>query len=66
METDARLDPRPRILAHAAVALARSAVASWLLDAVSEDGTPVDRAVVAFDRGRPMLEAILATPVGRS
>lgn len=66
METDARLDPRPRILAHAAVALARSAVAGWLLDSEGKDGTPVDRAIVAFDRGRPMLEAIVALPVGHS
>ncbi len=39
----------------------RSAVAGWLLDEMG--GTPVDRTVEAFERGRPALEAILAMRV---
>jgi AcrR family transcriptional regulator len=61
MGVDVHFDPRPRILAHAAINFARSAVAGWLLD---EDGrTPIERAVDAFELGRPALEAILAMPV---
>jgi AcrR family transcriptional regulator len=61
MEVDGRFDPRPRILAHAAVVLMRSAVATWLQEESSE--AIVDKAAEAFDRGRPALEAILAMPV---
>ena len=60
METDERLDPRPRILAHTAVTMMRAAVAGWLLDESSPD--PVERAELAFEQGRPVLEAILAMP----
>ena len=61
MGVDVRFDPRPRILAHAAVALMRSAVAAWLVDEAV--GTPVEGAAQAFDRGRPALQAILDMPV---
>jgi hypothetical protein len=57
MGVDSRLDPRPRILAHAAVSLMRAAVAAWLTDEAG--ATPVARAAEAFDRGRPALQAIL-------
>lgn len=60
METDERLDPRPRILAHTAVTMMRAAVAGWLMDESSPD--PVERAKLAFEQGRPALEAILAMP----
>ncbi|MGD8684578.1 MAG: hypothetical protein PVG27_11580, partial [Chloroflexota bacterium] len=64
METDERLDPRPRILAHAAIAMMRVAIAGWLSDVAS--GSPVEMAEAAFDRGRPALEAILALPTEQS
>lgn len=60
MGVDERLDPRPRILAHAAISMMRSAVAAWLLD--ESAGTPLERAAEAFDRGRPALQAILDMP----
>ena len=61
MGVDEHLDPRPRILEHTAIAMMRSAVAAWLMDASA--GTPIDLAGEAFERGRPALEAILAMPV---
>ncbi len=60
METDERLDPRPRILAHTAVTMMRAAVAGWLAD--DSGGDPGERAELAFEQGRPALEAILALP----
>jgi hypothetical protein len=60
MKTDERLDPRPRILAHAAIAMMRTAVAGWLIDEAS--GDPIEQAEAAFEKGRPALEAILALP----
>ena len=60
METDERLDPRPRILAHTAISMMRAAVAGYLLDESS--GDPIERAEAAFEQGRPALEAILAMP----
>lgn len=62
MGVDERLDPRPRILAHAAIAMMRSAVAGWLLDESS--GSPIERSAQVFDRGRPALQAILDMPIG--
>jgi len=64
METDERLDPRPRILAHAAIALLRSAFAGWFID--PSKGTPLELAEAAFDRGRPALEAILELPTAEA
>lgn len=64
MGVDERLDPRPRILAHTALALSRTSVAVWMLE--STGSTPVERAVEAFERGRPALEAILAMPVAQA
>ncbi len=61
MGVDERLDPRPRILAHAAISMMRSATAAWLQS--GREGTPLDSTAEAFERGRPMLEAILAMPV---
>jgi hypothetical protein len=61
MGVDERLDPRPRILAYTAISMMRSAVAGWLHDEAS--GTPFEQAARAFDRGRPVLEAILAMPI---
>ena len=60
METDERLDPRPRVLAHAAISMMRAAIAGWLLD--ESPGDPIERAEAAFEKGRPALEAILAMP----
>ena len=60
METDGRLDPRPRILAHTAISMMRAAVAGWLMD--DSSGDPIERAEAAFEQGRPALEAILAMP----
>ncbi len=60
MDVDERLDPRPRILAHAAISMIRSAVAVWV---ASQPDRPMLACVEeAFDRGRPALEAILAMP----
>lgn len=55
-------DLRPRIVAHATVAIMRAGVAAWL----QEDGSRSPAAVVAstFDRATPALEAILAMPSG--
>ena len=60
METDGRLDPRPRILAHTAISMMRAAVAGWLMD--DSSGDLIERAEAAFEQGRPALEAILAMP----
>ena len=66
MGVDERLDPRPRILAHMTISLARSAIAGWLLNPGEPDLTPVVRAERAFELGRPAMEAILAMPVEAS
>ena len=63
MRTDLTLDPRPRILAHTAVTMMRSAVAGWFADESS--GDPIEQSRIAFERGRPALEAILALPTER-
>lgn len=57
---DVRLDPRPRILAHAAISMLRTAMAARLAE--PDGDTPIELAEAAFDRGRPALEAILALP----
>ena len=59
MGVDERLDPRPRILAHASILMMRSAV--WV--ATESDQPMLECVQEAFDRGRPALEAILAMPV---
>jgi len=61
MEVDERFDPRPRILAYAAISMMRSAVVGWFSD--EGTGTPMEQATRAFEIGRPVLEAILAMPV---
>jgi len=57
---DIDADPRPRIVAHAVVAILRAAVATWL--AAGAEGDPVDAVVATFDRSVPALEAVLAIP----
>ena len=61
--TDERLDPRPRILAHACMTLMRSVVADAMNDQSSR--APVELAAAAFDRGRPALQAIIDLPTQR-
>lgn len=61
MGVDERLDPRPRILAYAAISIMRAAVTGWLAD--EQEGTPIERAARTFDRARPTLEAILDMPL---
>lgn len=51
-------DPRPRIVAHATVAILRAAVATWLADGCQ--GEPVDAVADTFDRTVPALQAVLA------
>ncbi len=63
MGVDERLDPRPRILAHAAISMMRAAVADWVLDTDVVGDTPVERSLRSFELGRPALEAIMAMPV---
>jgi AcrR family transcriptional regulator len=59
---DINLDPRPRIVAHATVAIMRAGVAAWL--AGSGPAQPVDEVARTFDLTTPALEAVLAMPVG--
>ena len=60
LRVDVETDPRPRIVAHAVVAILRAAVASWL--ARGGSGDPADEVVRTFDRSVPALEAVLAIP----
>jgi AcrR family transcriptional regulator len=62
LRVDVNLDPRPRIVAHAAVAILRAGAASWL--AGSGRGEPADEVARTFDLTVPALEAVLAMPVG--
>jgi AcrR family transcriptional regulator len=57
---DVERDPRPRIVAHATVAIMRAGVAAWLQDGCR--GEPVDVVADTFDRTVPALEAVLAMP----
>ena len=57
---DIASDPRPRILAHATVAILRAGFAAWLQD--ESLGTPVEVVADTFDRATPALEAIIAMP----
>jgi len=59
---DVVTDPRPRILAHATVAIMRAGVAAWLQD--ESIGQPVDAVADTYDRAIPALQAILAMPTG--
>ena len=59
---DIATDPRPRILAHATVAILRAGFDAWLQD--ESRGAPVDVVAETFDRATPALEAILAMPTG--
>jgi AcrR family transcriptional regulator len=63
LEVDIDRDPRPRIVAHAAVAILRAGVASWLGD--GGHGTPADAVAHTFDLTTPALEAVLAMPVNQ-
>jgi AcrR family transcriptional regulator len=56
---DLWLDPRPRIVAHATVAVLRAGIAAWLQDETREPAVVV---ADTFDRATPALEAILAMP----
>jgi len=60
MGVDIDRDPRPRIVAHAVVAILRAGVATWFADGCREE----PREVVArtFDLTTPALEAVLAMP----
>jgi AcrR family transcriptional regulator len=60
LRVDIDSDPRPRIIAHAVVAILRAAVATWL--AAGAVGDPADEVVRTFDRSVPALEAVLAIP----
>lgn len=60
LRVDIDTDPRPRIVAHAVVAILRAAVASWL--ATGGFGDPADEVIRTFDRSVPALEAVLAIP----
>ena len=62
LRVDIAADPRPRILAHATVAIMRAGIAAWLQDETL--GTPADVVADTFDRATPALEAILAMPTG--
>lgn len=63
LHVDIDADPRPRIVAHATVAILRAGVASWLAD--GGQGEPADEVARTFDLTVPALEAVLAMPVGR-
>jgi AcrR family transcriptional regulator len=60
LRVDIDSDPRPRIVAHAVVAILRAAVATWL--AAGAVGDPADEVARTFDRSVPALEAVLAIP----
>ncbi len=51
-------DPRPRIVAHATVAIMRAGVAAWFQD--GGHGDLVEVVADTFDRTTPALEAVLA------
>ena len=57
---DVERDPRPRIVAHATVAIMRAGVSAWLQG--GGQGDPADAVAVTFDRAIPALEAVLAMP----
>jgi AcrR family transcriptional regulator len=57
---DVYRDPRPRIVAHAVVAIMRAGAASWF--AAGCEGEPRDVVAMTFDQATPALEAILAMP----
>jgi len=57
---DLERDPRPRIVAHATVAILRAGISTWLQ--ASGQGEPVDVVAGTFDRAIPALDAILAMP----
>lgn len=63
LRVDIDADPRPRIVAHATVAILRAGVASWLADGAH--GEPADEVARTFDLTVPALEAVLAMPVER-
>lgn len=54
-------DPRPRIVAHATVAIMRAGVAAWFAGGFA--GEPREAVARTFDLTTPALEAILALPV---
>ncbi len=56
---DLLADPRPRIVAHATVAVLRAGIAAWLQDDARD---PAEVVADTFDRATPALEAILAMP----
>jgi AcrR family transcriptional regulator len=60
LRVDLDADPRPRIVAHATVAILRAGLASWLADPGNAD--PAEAVADTFDRAIPALEAILAMP----
>ncbi len=57
---DLEQDPRPRIVAHATVAVLRAGIAAWL--GGDGEGDPAEAVASTFDRAVPALEAILAMP----
>lgn len=59
---DVNTDPRPRITAHATVAILRAGVAAWL--GSGGHGEPADIVASTFDRATPALEAVLAMAPG--
>jgi AcrR family transcriptional regulator len=63
LHVDIDRDPRPRIVAHATVAIMRAGVASWLGD--GGHGEPADAVARTFDLTTPALEAVLAMPVSQ-
>lgn len=63
LRVDIDRDPRPRIVAHATVAIMRAGVASWLGD--GGHGEPADAVARTFDLTTPALEAVLAMPVNQ-
>lgn len=57
LRVDVDADPRPRILAHATVAIMRSGLAAWF--AAGAHGDPTDAVIDAFDRATPALLAVV-------
>lgn len=64
MGVDVVRDPRPRIVAHAVVAIMRAGVATWFADGCR--GEPRDVVARTFDLTAPTLEAIIAMPAAPS
>ena len=58
---DVARDPRPRIVAHATVAILRAGVSTWFAE--GGRGDPATAVADTFDRTIPALEAVLAMPV---